>query len=242
MSVDQSIIERIRKILSKTEQAGCTEAEANAAFVMANKLLAQHNLDMSVFEREVSDYIEESACETGRWSLEHNLAYGIIKNYFFVSPYLLTISGNVRNRRRLMIFGTSDNVRVASFTFNELLDSFDRLWKDYRAKNRLPLSEKRAYITGVATGFSNKMRDERRILEAEQDIIKGSGSTAIVLASVSKKTDIAFREKHKNMKNANIGFAPTRGSQGSFDAGIQAGRSLNINRKIDSRSQKQLGD
>jgi hypothetical protein len=241
MHADQKLIDRIKKILSKTEEAGCTQAEADAAFAKASKLLAEHNLDMSIVTAEMPEWTEEAAIETGRWSLEHNLAYHIIKNYFFVSPYLNSVQGPKRVVRHLMIFGTPDNVQIAKFVFGELLDSFDSLWKSYRAANGLPLTEKRAYITGVSKGFSDKMREERAILEAERDVMEGSsGSTSIVLASLTKKTELAFQEKHSNMGTTKIGFAPTKGSQSSLDAGYKAGRSLNINRKISRSSNKSI--
>jgi hypothetical protein len=41
------IVERIRKILAKTEEAGCTQAESEAAMAMASRLMAEHNLSMS---------------------------------------------------------------------------------------------------------------------------------------------------------------------------------------------------
>ncbi|MGO9180794.1 MAG: DUF2786 domain-containing protein [Candidatus Limnocylindrales bacterium] len=40
-------VAKIRKILTKTEDAGCTQEEAEAAFALATRLMAEHNLEMS---------------------------------------------------------------------------------------------------------------------------------------------------------------------------------------------------
>lgn len=72
MSVDAGLIARIRKILARTEEAGCTPAEAEAAYGLASNLMAKHNLDQGEVDRASGlggeGWADEAVFETARWS------------------------------------------------------------------------------------------------------------------------------------------------------------------------------
>jgi hypothetical protein len=254
------IIERIRKLLTKTEANGCSKDEAESAFKVASRLMAEHNLDMAEIEEKdgpsSESFIEADAADTGKWTLEMNLAYGIVSEFFFVQGYFDRRTVKVgpvtyyngeptketKERKVLIFFGTRTNVDAARFTYTALLQAFDRLFVEYRARSGCPIGDRRLFITGVAHGFSQKMRDERRAMEIERDITRGksSGSTALVLASIAERTKLAYREAHPGHKKGNVRFGETTGSQSSLEAGIAAGKALNLNRAIGGSSQGRL--
>src|SRR3954466_8588927 len=115
------IVDRIRKLLSKTNEAGCTQAEAETAFAMASRLLAEHNLsmdDVSNVEIEREEYIEDIGSIAGRWTRELGLLYRVVSKYFFVEGFLSTKIIKGKPTRVLMFFGTPTNVETAKFIFN----------------------------------------------------------------------------------------------------------------------------
>lgn len=64
------VIDKIRKILKKTEEAGCTQQEAENAFKLASRLIAEHNLSMAEIEKEDGQaddisWLEDDALEHG---------------------------------------------------------------------------------------------------------------------------------------------------------------------------------
>jgi hypothetical protein len=230
------VVERIRKLLAKTEDNGCTQAEAESAFKLASRIMAEHNIEMAEIEAKegVQDdisWLEDEVTETGRWSLEMNLAYGIVKEYFFIEAFFAC---RYRGRKILKFFGTATNVEAASFTYKALLEAFDRLFRSYRARSGCGADQRRLFVSGVAQGFAHKMRDERRAMEIERDLVQGkaTGSTALVLASVQDRTREEFVKDHPDMKSHKANFASVTGSQSTLDAGYAAGRSLNLNRSL----------
>lgn len=238
------IAARIRKILARTEGAGCTPAEAEAAFAKASKLLAEHNLSMediavSAGGEDSETWLEEQVYETGRWSLEDNSCFHILKAYFFVEGYFQNRAG----RKALMLFGKAENVAAARHVWDALHAAFDRQWMMYRILNKRPASERRLFVTGMARGFTTKLKDERRAMEVERDMAKGGGGgTALALTSIAEKTALEFKKAHANLGKAKrSGFAATRGSASTFEAGQEAGRNLNLNKSVEGAKQKGIG-
>lgn len=248
----ESLIERVRKILLKTEQAGCTADESEAAFALASRIMAEHNLSMDEVEKREGgeqSWIDDDVMDTGRWSLEDNLAYGIVHRHFFVEGYFSARFVNGKHRKLLRFFGRPDNVATAKWTFNALLDAFDRLFNEYRARTGAPATDRRIFISGVASGFSQKIEDERKAMEVERDLMQGkaSGSTALALTGIREQTQLAYKEHHAfafkkdgTKKSGTTRFASVTGSASAFEAGQRAGQSLNLNRAIGGSQRKGL--
>jgi Protein of unknown function (DUF2786) len=239
------VIEKVRKILSKTtEQSGCSEAEAGAAFRKASAIMAEHNLSMDeITVKDATDndesWIEADVFETGRWSLENNLAWGIAKEFFFIEGFF----DRKGNQKVLRFFGKRENVETARWVFNSLLASFERLWHHYRITHGVDASERRLFVSGVARGFSDKLREERQAMAMERDIVKGSrsGSTELALTNIQALTEAKYREKHPGGKPSKGHFAELGGSTSTLAAGMAAGRKLNLNRAIgESPGRKKL--
>ena len=166
--------------------------------------MAEHNLCMDEVEKKEGgeqSWLDEDAYETGKWTLEDNLAWGIVHRHFFVEAYfghkhVEKKEGKHRQVKVLRFFGRPDNVQTAKWTFNALIDAFDRLFSEYRKRTGAPASDRRIFITGVASGFTPKMNDERRAMEVERDLVQGktSGSTALALAGIGEQTIMAYKE------------------------------------------------
>lgn len=240
-----NVMDRVRKILTKTTEAGCTEEEAKNAFALASKILTAHNLSMDDVKASApadssESFMEQPLFSTGAWSLEDNLTYGIIREFFFVEGFLNTTGDG----KVFTLFGTKTNVEVARFTWNALQASFNRCWQGYKIVHRKPASERRMYVSGMAKGFSDKLRDERRAMEIERDITRGSsGCTALALRNIAEETKLKLHEVHPDLKARSGSFSPTKGDQSTLDAGYKAGRELSLNRGIDGKSRtKAIGE
>jgi hypothetical protein len=246
--MNQALIDKIRKILLKTEEAGCTRSEAEAAFAMAQRLLLENNLsmdDISAKEAEsTTEWVEEEADNSGRWTNEMNMTYHLVQEHCMVRGLLMRkTSASGKSSVSLYLFGTKENAAVARQMFKSLLSACDRLWIDYRVKRQAPASDRRAYYVGVIKGFSDKLTEERKVVEMEQDVLRSrsSGYTEIVLQSVQQKTMEKFNEKHGKMNSSRNNFAPVGGSRSAVQDGYQAGRNLSLNQPIAGPSRKGIG-
>jgi hypothetical protein len=247
MSTDErpkaSIIERVKKILLKTETANCTQEEAASALAFASRLMAEHNLSMDEVQTSTDkseSWMEEEVYETGRWGLEDNLVYGIVKQFFFVEGFFNRKGG----KKVLLFFGKSSNVAAARDTWNSLHAAFDRLWTTYRIIHRRAAGERRLFVSGMAKGFAEKLRDERKAMEIERDIVQGaaSGGTALALANVALQTNAEYHKAHpKHKASGKTSFADVSGDRSTLQAGYEAGKRLTFNKGVESKAQKGIG-
>jgi hypothetical protein len=233
------VVEVIKKLLAKTVEAGCTQAEAAHAFAKATELLTKYNLrldDVRVRE-QVGGYemfTEEPAIETGKWTIEMNMAYQIVHEFYFVEGIFLDREGRTRT---LYLFGTETNVATARHIFTALLSTADRLWTIYKICKKRPSSDRRIFVVGLMKGFHDKLREEREALKMEQDLLKGtSGGTALAIRRIEDMTVEKYKEKYPKTKTARGNYADVQGDQGSLKAGYEAGRRLNLQRTITAAS------
>lgn len=63
--MNESIVKRIKALLDKTVENGCTEQEAMAATEMAARLLEKHNLTLDDLSVKSADFIRETSRYTG---------------------------------------------------------------------------------------------------------------------------------------------------------------------------------
>jgi hypothetical protein len=129
------IVDLIQKMLHKTVESGCTEAEASEAFAKAQAMLLKYNLSMDDVRCTDSadgeeQFADEAAFATGRWTYEQNLAYHVIKNHCFVEGYFA--ARNAGKDKVLYLFGTQANVATARFMFSALLAANDLMWVMYK--------------------------------------------------------------------------------------------------------------
>jgi SHS2 domain-containing protein len=242
-TANAQVIERVRKLLAKTTGAGCTPEEAEAAFKTASRIMAEHNLDMAEVEAKEGgeqSFIEEDIETLARWELEDNLVYGIVKRHFFVEAILDSRCVNGKWKKVLRFFGLPHNVQTARFVHGALHDAFDGLFAAYRKQTGAPASDRRIFVSGVASGFNQKMDEERQSMEIERDILNGkrSGATALSVANIGAITLSKFQEAHPKRTNNKSSFASVTGSQSALDAGYKAGKSLNLNRAIGGGSKR----
>ena len=240
MAVESEIMEKIRKILSRTENAGCTAQEAEAAYAKASALMVEHNISQhEIGDRESANWVDVAVGSVPGWGVQQNMGSGIIKKFFFVHDILCT---KADGSKEYHIFGRKDNVETAKFIFVSLMRAFHSLFQEYRIRSGCPDSDKNIFVTGVAKGFSDKLSDERKAEEIQRDIVHGKagGSTALVLKSIMAATMEKFHEAYPNSIKGHS-MPKVNGLSSSLDAGYSAGRNLQINRAVGGRGQKKIG-
>lgn len=247
-----ALLEKIRKILARTEESGCTESEAQSAFAHASRLMTEHNLtnaDINIGSVEAA-WMQGEAVRTGRVSLEMNAAINVIKTYFFVDCYIDRGAG-----RQFVVkfFGKPENVETAVWTFNALLAACDRLFDDYKHRTRCPQRDRRAFTIGCINGFSSKLKSERDDIERERDAsapiaigsdgaaARVSGGTSLALRDIAQEIKTAMHEAVPTLKTRPTTFRGVRDSGGAGRAGYEAGKALRLNRGIGGHDRKRIG-
>ncbi|SFB10215.1 DUF2786 domain-containing protein [Selenomonas ruminantium] len=112
----QKIMERIAKLMQKTEDNGCTPEEAAAAASMVQKLIAKHHVDMGEF-REVEDIAAEETFAGKPWMeylaniIAENTCCQVVGDHIHRGKIILTFIGKDTDRTAaLQIFDKLVNV------------------------------------------------------------------------------------------------------------------------------------
>ncbi len=227
------ILGLIRKILAKTEEAGCTPAEAEVAYAKASRMLAEHNLSMEDVEiaagRDGAEgWNDEVVHQAKRLSRGDKLCLEILANFFFVEN---VIAVNHDGTQTLHLFGKAENVATAKFVWGALRAAFDRHWMEYRSRTGTPAREKSLFVEGMGSGYYGKLREEREAMEAERDGEK-PGNTELALQSIAEKLKTGLDLAYPNIREHKPRPVYLHGDESTLHAGMEAGRALNLDRGV----------
>lgn len=169
------VLEKVRKLLEKTEVNGCTAGEAASAAALARKLLAQHGLDLSDLSEEEKSILEfDLEMETKTVSESQGYISKVIADHFGCE---VIIRGN-KSKSCLVFIGEKVKVDICKETFVFVYKTYKRCWKIYHQSLGLSTSEKslkrKTYLMGFLDGLTN-------------ELIKSENETALV---VSKSADL----------------------------------------------------
>jgi hypothetical protein len=241
----ESIIVKVRKLLARTEENGCTPEEAETAFAMVNRLLTEHNLSIETVMKtgEVgpepwSECVVDTVC---RHNLKHSYLYQIITKFFFVEMIGKPVERQSgRYDKKLTIFGKRSNVEVARDTYKALDAAFDRLWNEYQHRNKLSGRERDYYWRGLHVGYTSKLQAERDAVISENNVKTGTTGTALAIQDIKAKVVAKFKEHYPSTtKPRSLGMKT--GSEKTYQDGIQHGKNLNLNRSVGGRATKAIG-
>ncbi|MBK7584100.1 MAG: DUF2786 domain-containing protein [Myxococcales bacterium] len=173
---DHRMLERVAKLLALAESSN--EHEAQAAMAAAQRLMLKHNIE-HVTRRGTDVYsFRHVGTPTGRVGEHERILAAIIGDHFFVEVIWVPVWRPLEGRRGsvLEICGTVENLELAAYVHGFLLQTSERLWRDYKRAQRLGANaERRTFLSGVMTGFRDKLRSEQRKHAAEGLVWVGDG-------------------------------------------------------------------
>jgi hypothetical protein len=166
---DEKIIAKVRKLLSLAQSSNQHEAELAAN--LARKVIFRFNLDML----EASKHVEGGAgpayarCTvgraTGRRQPHESALASLLVEHFFVRVVWLE-HYDVRTSKRgsiLELLGRPENLQIAEFVHDFVLQTAERLWKDHKRERAIKSDkDRRMFLLGVVRGFSNKLRKDHK--------------------------------------------------------------------------------
>jgi len=231
--VDQSILERIQKLLYMTVERGCAPSEAAHAAAKVQELLQKHSL--SLFDVQAKTY-GEAVCPEERdlpfaripawvWRLASAVARGSDCDYIVAET---TVAGKKINRLRFI--GHKSDAQVAAYLYDTLSR---RLWEMSAAEGRrhgrtgAPLAKFRwDFMSAAAQEINSRLHRER-------EAFKLSTATAGAMVVVKSGAVQAWMEKaYPDIKRVSRN-GPAQLDDHAIQAGVQAGRSIDIRQGIE---------
>jgi hypothetical protein len=206
----ESIINKIKKLLSLSESSNKHEAERASA--KAFELMARHDINIGSVSTEQSKIITKCIDNKRAYSFEYWEIASVLEEFFFV---LLTTRRNIDGGRDLNFTGQVHRVEIAEHVFNFIHQAMLREWTVYRRNNpsqtrAIGNMRKRGFLMGFSEGIAAKLREKKEALQEE----------GLVLVN-----DPELEEFKSSCK---LVAAEKTGSKQGYDAGLEKGLDTDI--------------
>jgi len=219
-------IERIRKLLKRTEENGATKSEAEAAAAEAARLLAKFNLEAAEVERAACDMVESVLDINSRDRVAVHVS-AVVQEFYFVRAI---VRGPL-----IVLFGEAYNVEVARYVFQFLHREFSQLCADEVGRlisngsvRLMQDVEKHVepFCHGLAWGLSYRLHGERdRFTLGERN----------ALVVIDDDIEQAMRERFPNFKPGEE-FDQIDPRDPKYRRGVERGRRIEIREGITSQA------
>jgi hypothetical protein len=216
----KKMLERVKAILAKTMENGCTEGEAMAALAKARELMATYEIDedeLKEFDREKAT-IYQSA-EQDPYDIKRNLG-------FAVGKFCRCEAWRNKNGQRLFC-GMESDVIFATW----LLDTLQRfVMRELRQYQKDLITKKGAYHSNNLTSASFVLGCVGRIVEKLKELTPKYETSAIVKAELAKNGIVL-----RNTTNRGREVNPL-----SYVQGQKAGEHARFDRPVETGGVKRL--
>lgn len=158
----EEIISKIRKLLAMTEENGCSEGEAMTAALMAQKLMAKHNLTVADIDDDTSKgKIVEVGFDAGtKYKWKYRLA-NIIAVNFCCKVFVV-------GKSKIVFYGYENHAKIASDVFKFLFETGIRLANNYYYKcykdGKETIGVKNTFLVGFCDGIKEVLGQQCRAL------------------------------------------------------------------------------
>jgi hypothetical protein len=236
--VNETIVQRIHKLMALTTERGASEAEAALAAEHVQRLLAEHNLTMSVVEaRGGSTGTEGKRVKEGygkrqvyRW--QRDLMQRIAELNFCRVSLKFTHKWNKASVfDGYELIGRQANVITTQVMFEYLTQTIERLARDDVGNDPTQYFTRRAHSfkEGCSDRLSTRLRNKREELVAEQERkareqeVQARHPGAASGSAIMLLTDVIQQEKDLNNDLAQ-GWAPgtTAANRAKYEAQVAA--------------------
>lgn len=229
MNNRDKVLNKVRALLSKTLDNGCTENEAAIALQMAEKLMQEHEID----EADLKLDDEKAIIECSDMRDPQNIRWKIC---YFISKFTETCTFG--NKKYIKFVGLKSDVDFALWLTETLTAFIQAQLKSYmwsKGYQKLQGAQRNRVINSFVIGCCSRINTNLRSMIEARKVT--ANSTALVVAKQALIDDV--------IKDLNIGKADKRGRKHKlygdiFSDGQKAGDSASFGRPIKNSENLQL--
>lgn len=217
----KKLLERIKAILAKTMENGCTEGEAMAALAKARELMATYEID----EKELQEFDREKATiyastEQDPYDIKRNLGYAVGK-------FCRCEAWREKKNGQRMFCGLESDVIFATW----LLDTLQRfVMRELRQYQKDLIKNKGVYHSNNLTSASFAFGCTLRIVQKLQELTPKRETNALIVAELAGR-GIELRKTSNSKRNL---------SEKDAAAGAKAGEHARFDRPVGSDGKGRL--
>ncbi len=171
----------------------------------AQRLMLAHNLEAAA---GAAYHFRHLGAPTGRVSEAERVLANLLAEHFFVELIWVPVWRALEGKRGsvLEVCGSPVNLEMASYVYDFLTHTADRLWRGYKRERRISNRDRRTFLAGVMIGFKDKL-DAQRARHQQQGLVwVGDGD----LGRYFKKRHPHIRWTHYRGSQANEAHAHGR--------------------------------
>lgn len=237
------VIDRIKKLLAMTGNAGASEAEAAFAAERAQEMIAEHNIAQAELGATGADKIGMAyGLVTNSRPWRRTIAIPLAELYFCKYAFAYQRDWGKSSGKDTHIFcGTTDNTTVANMMFTYLCLTVDRLAS--KGLRSVPTHQRKGYKTSFkaacAYRLATRLYDKRKKSE-EAPTVTQTGTTLPALASLYKrqlaKVEDYMADKTKPARKSSSKPTNARG----YHDGRAAGDTIELDQQVGPSKRKAL--
>lgn len=159
---DEKIINKIRAILAKTVENGCSEEEAASAVKFAAKLMAEHGIEMESINMEPKEYSKVSS-DFGRGDRDWQATVGTQVAILFGNASYWDEDADC------MVFFGKVGTKIAAEVFQFLIKEMRRIAIEFKAYK---LTSPKAFYKGMALSVCKRLREREQTVEEEWALMR----------------------------------------------------------------------
>lgn len=237
MNNRSNLLRKIRALMAKTIDNGCSEAEAMSALSMAQAM-------MDAYEVTAEDLQETKSESAVRETMKDMRDPHHIRQYITVgiSRFTGTKSFTSHNKKKINFVGLPSDVEFAMWLTETLTMFVQKELKNYIWGNdytSLPPNQKRPIIMGFVIGCCNRITARLKELSAAGDVKATSNGTALVVIK-NALIDRAMADMGLELRQPRV--RGTRTNHDAYGAGKAAGDRASFGRPMGGAGgMKQIG-
>ena len=226
------IAARIKALLAKTTENGCTEDEAMSAAAMARKLMDQYQIDLGAIGME-ADGVKKEKLERGTWKTLKVSDWMQMR----VAEFCDVKTWKNRSNDELVFFGLTSDVDFACWLNDSLFTFVTQSAVRYMAGNpalptgfKMPKWEaEKAFLFGIVARINERLKEAT--VARKQQMAQGTGTSLIVVkgAIVTKAFADLGMKLHKGAGSSAKAF-----DDGAYRAGQAAGDGASFGKPVNA--------
>jgi hypothetical protein len=219
----ERIVERVARLLALAESPNIHEAEAAAT--AAQRLMLKYNIDLRAEAGARGYAFAHVGRATGRVTESERVLAMLLGKHFFVEVIWVPVYRALEGKRGsiLELCGTPANLAMAEYVHAYLTRTAEQLWREHRRALRLGSDrDRRIYLTGVMSGFAEK-------LGAQAATHREEGLVWVKDADL----DDYFRRRHPHIRH--VRYAGSRKND-AYVHGKDAGRRIVLRKGVSAAS------
>ncbi|HEY6723148.1 MAG TPA: DUF2786 domain-containing protein [Polyangiaceae bacterium] len=213
------VLERVAKLLALAESPNVHEAQA--AMSAAQRLMLKYNIDALLASEPRQYDFRHLGTPSGRVEESQRILSTILSEHFFVEIIWVPVYRLVEQKRGsvLEICGTPHNLELAEYVHAFLTRTAQQLWQEHKKLHHIRRNaHRRAFVTGVMSGFRKKLEAER-----------GKNQEAGLVWQGDAELRGYFRRRHPNIRWTR---PSGRYDRDSYYAGHEAGGKIVLRRGV----------